>query len=44
MVEEELEQTLVLIDLCNAMQENLAELKMTLQELQLTATISQERR
>ncbi|XP_044980703.1 uncharacterized protein LOC123448012 [Hordeum vulgare subsp. vulgare] len=35
MVEEELERSLVLIDLCNSMQENLAELKMSTQELQL---------
>ncbi|KAF7053076.1 hypothetical protein CFC21_061072 [Triticum aestivum] len=35
MVEEELERSLLLIDLCNSMQENLAELKMSTQELQL---------
>uniref|UniRef100_A0ACD5W8D0 Uncharacterized protein n=1 Tax=Avena sativa TaxID=4498 RepID=A0ACD5W8D0_AVESA len=35
MVEEELERSLVLIDLCNSMQENLAHLKMSTQELQL---------
>lgn len=35
MVEEELDRSLVLVDLCNAMQENLAELKMSMQELQL---------
>jgi hypothetical protein len=35
MVEEELERSLVLIDLCNSMQENLAHLKMSVQELQL---------
>uniref|UniRef100_A0A8I6XY35 Uncharacterized protein n=1 Tax=Hordeum vulgare subsp. vulgare TaxID=112509 RepID=A0A8I6XY35_HORVV len=35
MVEEELERSLVLIDLCNSMQENLAELQMSAQELQL---------
>ncbi|CAM0874568.1 unnamed protein product [Alopecurus aequalis] len=34
-VEEELERSLVLIDLCNSMQENSAELKMITQELQL---------
>ncbi|KAK1647054.1 hypothetical protein QYE76_064859 [Lolium multiflorum] len=35
MVEEELDRSIVLVDLCNAMQENLAELKMSIQELQL---------
>ncbi|CAM0874570.1 unnamed protein product [Alopecurus aequalis] len=35
MVEEELDRSFVLVDLCNAMQENLAELKMSIQELQL---------
>ncbi|KAF0898234.1 hypothetical protein E2562_005829 [Oryza meyeriana var. granulata] len=35
MVEEELDRSLVLIDLCNAMLENLAELKMSILELQL---------
>uniref|UniRef100_A0A0D9XPA8 Uncharacterized protein n=1 Tax=Leersia perrieri TaxID=77586 RepID=A0A0D9XPA8_9ORYZ len=35
MVEEELDRSLVLIDLCNAMQENLAELKISILELQL---------
>ncbi|VAH93508.1 unnamed protein product [Triticum turgidum subsp. durum] len=35
MVEEELERSLVLIDLCNSMQENLAGLKMNTQELEL---------
>ncbi|XBH83998.1 hypothetical protein VPH35_072279 [Triticum aestivum] len=35
MVEEELERSLVLIDLCNSMQENLAGLKMSTQELEL---------
>jgi hypothetical protein len=35
MVEEELERSLVLIDLCNTMQENLANLKLSTQELQL---------
>ncbi|KAF0915893.1 hypothetical protein E2562_000538 [Oryza meyeriana var. granulata] len=35
MVEEELDRSLVLVDLCNAMQENLAELKMSIHELQL---------
>jgi hypothetical protein len=35
MVEEDLEQSLVLIDLCDSMQENLAYLKITIQELQL---------
>jgi len=33
MVEEELEKSLVLIDLCNTMQESLAELKTSVQEL-----------
>uniref|UniRef100_A0A0E0R4I6 Uncharacterized protein n=1 Tax=Oryza rufipogon TaxID=4529 RepID=A0A0E0R4I6_ORYRU len=35
MVEEELDRSLVLIDLCNSMQENLSELKMSILELQL---------
>uniref|UniRef100_A0A0E0MCR2 Uncharacterized protein n=1 Tax=Oryza punctata TaxID=4537 RepID=A0A0E0MCR2_ORYPU len=35
MVEEELDWSLVLIDLCNTMQENLSELKMSILELQL---------
>uniref|UniRef100_A0A0D9XPA9 Uncharacterized protein n=1 Tax=Leersia perrieri TaxID=77586 RepID=A0A0D9XPA9_9ORYZ len=35
MVEEELDRSVVLIDLCNAMQENLSELKMNILELQL---------
>ncbi|CAM0874571.1 unnamed protein product [Alopecurus aequalis] len=35
MVEEELDRSLVLVVLCNTMQENLAELKMSIQELQL---------
>lgn len=35
MVEEELDRSLLLVDLCNAMQENLAELKMSTQDLQL---------
>ncbi|XP_044980701.1 uncharacterized protein LOC123448009 [Hordeum vulgare subsp. vulgare] len=35
MVEEELERSLALIDLCNSMQENLMGLKMSTQELQL---------
>ncbi|CAN6362335.1 unnamed protein product [Urochloa humidicola] len=35
MVEEELEKSLVLIDACNAMQESLAELKTSVQELRL---------
>ncbi|XP_044980702.1 uncharacterized protein LOC123448010 [Hordeum vulgare subsp. vulgare] len=35
MVEEELERSLMLIDLCNSMQENIAGLKMSTQELQL---------
>ncbi|XP_006662754.1 uncharacterized protein LOC102701945 [Oryza brachyantha] len=35
MVEEELDRSLVLIDLCHAMQESMAELKMSIHELQL---------
>ncbi|KAL6658372.1 hypothetical protein ACP70R_003958 [Stipagrostis hirtigluma subsp. patula] len=35
LVEEELEQSLLLIDLCNTMLENLSELKITIQELQM---------
>ncbi|BAT12787.1 Os11g0160000, partial [Oryza sativa Japonica Group] len=35
MVEEELDMSLLLIDLCNAMQESLSEMKMSIHELQL---------
>ncbi|KQJ89358.1 uncharacterized protein LOC100845540 [Brachypodium distachyon] len=42
MVEEELDRSLVLVDLCNAMQDYLAELKMSLQELQLALKRGQE--
>ncbi|KAI4966883.1 hypothetical protein ZWY2020_052698 [Hordeum vulgare] len=35
MVENELEQSLALLDICSAMQVNFAELKMSIQELQL---------